>query len=224
MCFYMSDEKKQKKDFKVDKGNVNNVVFIKRDKDLNRLVGEKVDEKKILFRDEERNIIKDPYQAWYVEKNGDVNNISASVNVHVNGSEEERNNVGNSIDYAPIKRVVVPVNNVGYRSEEYDRILSTLNNNFPVKETCKTVPEHTDPLVNYYYTVFGQRLKSNLSDYMSAYKTIMENDGKFEKCIPVETMEGQNDFVLQPMYNYESNLTNGYNVAWEFIENPLAIY
>lgn len=226
IIFYCAKPTPPDTSFIITKDNVGNVKFIKRDPNLNKLIGKMIDEKSILFNEQQIKTMKNPYQAYYVGDDN-IKNISESVDIHVNGFPEEIETVGNAIPSVPVPKIKVPVNNYKYLSQEHNNILNDLSVDFPVKETCNTVPKNDNYLTNYYYDVYGNRIKSNMADYLAAYKTLIDNGmGTYKDnvCLPVTTMQGTNDFVIPQMYNYESTLTDAYNVDWSRIENPLSIY
>jgi hypothetical protein len=226
VIFWNSNEKQPDTSFKITKDNIGNIQFIKRDPNINKLIGKLIDEKAILYSDAQQKVMKNPYQAYYVDSDK-IQNISASVNTHVNGFPQEIETVGNAIPERKIPTIRVPVNNFQYQSQEYDDIMKKLTTNFPAENTCNTVPEKDNYLTNYYYDVYGNRIKANMADYQAAYNTLMdlEMGGIDDKvCLPVTTMKGGSDFVIPQMYNYESTLTDAYNVDWSRIENPLSIY
>ena len=158
-----------------------------------------------------------------------IDNFSLLNNTFINGFPLQNNTVGNAIPTTPLNEIMVPINNINhsYLSKENNQILNDLSANFPVKTDCDSVPEHEDTYVNYYYDVYGNRIKSKMTDYISAYNTLIDSGmGNHDDavCLPVKTMKGNDDFVIPQMYNYDSTLSNAYNVDWSRVVNPNTIY
>ena len=159
--------------------------------------------------------------------NNKADNFTLLVNTFVNGFSQQNNTVGNAIPTTPLNRIIVPVNNTSYLSKENNEILKDLSANFPTTTDCDSLPEHEDSFTNYYYDVYGNRIKSKMTDYISAYNTLINSGmGNHDDsvCLPVTTMKGNDDFVIPQMYNYDSTLSDAYNVDWTRIINPNTIY
>jgi hypothetical protein len=220
MYILIDDEKKE--NVKLD-----DLKFIKRNSNYNNLIGNIIDKKSILFNEKQIKSMKNPYQVYNVD--GKINNITDKLNnnmvdIHINGFKGNGNNV---IPSVPQHEISVPINNNQYIDVENTKILNNLSNNFPTKINCDSVSINDKRLDNYYYDLYGNRIQSTMNDYISAYNTLMDKnmgDHNDKICIPVKTLKGQSNFVIPNMYEYNSKLTDAYNIDYTRVINPLTIY
>ena len=221
MYILINNEKKE--NVKLD-----DLKFIKRNKNYNNLIGNIINEKSILFDEKQIKSMKNSYQAYNIN-NGNINNITDKLNnnmvdIHINGFKGNGNNVISSV---PQHKISVPINNNQYIDSENTKILNNLSYNFPTKINCDSVSINDKRLDNYYYDLYGNRIKSTMNDYISAFNTLMDKDmgGHNDKiCIPVKTQKGQSSFIIPDMYEYNNKLTDAYNIDYTRVINPLTIY
>ncbi len=209
--FLMKNEKCKLENFDID-----DLVVIKRTPEYSKLINGLIDEKSFIFDDEQIKVLKNPQQIFYTSDN--ANNIkNISQNVYLNCSKELEQDNENFLN-----------NPVDYSSKEYDKIEQMLYDdtqkligpNCYNTKVLNNIPLVKNYLQNYYQDLYGNKIQSNLSDYFTAYYTLINEDDNVG--LPVNTMLGHSNFVIPDQYKYDSKFTNAYNIDWDRIINPIS--
>ena len=119
-------------------------------------------------------------------------------------------------------------NLIDVSDNEYNKIKTKLKDdvNKLIGPNCSNVgvlknniPFATNYLKNYYKDIYGNRIEADLSDYFTAYYTLINSDENVG--FPVNTQIGHSNFIIPDQYNYDSNFTNAYNIDWDRIRKRL---
>jgi hypothetical protein len=198
--------------------NIDELKITKRNKTYENLIDKLIDDKSVLFTNDQIKIMKNNNQFYNVNKNDDVSNISQKV--YLDCKQNFDSNLNDNK-----KRVMKK-----YPNTEYDNITNQLDNNIVNSSSYKgnkiKVLENDNYLKNYYLDIFGNRVESNLEDYFANYYlTINDKYGEEPKeAIKVNTIEGNDNFIIPNQYNNNKHMTNAYNVDWSRIINPKTQY
>lgn len=204
---------------KIDNFNIDDLVIIKRTPEYSRLINKLIDDKSFIFNESQLKSLKNPQQIFKLSNDkNDITNISDMVyNDCMSDIKEQfsNNNENNDI----------------YNNDQYNNIKSQLENDIKniiepnctnVKVLQNNIPFSKNYLKNYYKDLYGNRVEADLKDYFIAYYTLInENDNVG---IPVNTQIGHSNFIIPDQYNYDSKLTNAYNIDWSRIINPLGYF
>jgi hypothetical protein len=201
---------------KLENFDIDDLVVIKRTPEYSKLINGLIDEKSFIFNDDQIKVLKNPQQIFYTSDN--ANNIeNISQNVYLNCSkelEQDNDNFSN--------------NPVDYSSNEYDKIEKMLYDDTKklIGANCyntsvlRDIPLVKNYLKNYYQDLYGNKVQTNLSDYFTAYYTLINEDE--DVGLPVNTLLGHSNFVIPDQYKYDSKFTNAYNIDWDRIINPIS--
>jgi hypothetical protein len=88
--------------------------------------------------------------------------------------------------------------------------------------TCKDVEILKNPkyLKNFYYDMYGNKIESNLQDYLVDYHFNYDD----KNCRSVNTIKGHSEFIIPNQYPTLKYQTNAYNIDWNRVINPLTYY
>lgn len=209
--------------------DIDDLVIIKRTPEYSKLIDGLIDEKSFIFSDKQMNVLKNPQQIFNIDvKNkNDIKNISDDV--YINCKDQLKNN---SFDYQDGTNNTENFQNfeniIDVSNKEYIDIKNTLKNDIeqPIGPNCFNtgVLKQNMPLIkkylnNYYQDLYGNKVIADLSDYFSAYYTLINNNDNVG--LPVDTLIGNSNFLIPDQYKYDSHLTNAYNIDWDRIINPI---
>ena len=211
--------------------NIDDLVVIKRTPVYSKLIDGLIDEKSFIFSDKELNVLKNPQQIFNVSNNtNDQPNIdNISNNVYLNCKNELKNfdfNNDNDNDNENDNENFENLINVS--SKEYTDIKNMLKNDIKqlIGPNCfntgvlkQNMPLIKNYLKNYYQDLYGNKIDADLSDYFTAYYTLINNDENYD--LPVNTLIGKSNFIIPDQYKYDSKFTNAYNIDWNRIINPI---
>jgi len=198
--------------------DIDDVVIIKRTPEYSKYINGLVDEKDFIFTKEQINILKNPQQIFNVTDNtNNIKNISEKIYKNCKGhlDNEVNSQLTNDI--------------ISTEDNEYNSIEKQLRDDIKVLTgpncTNTGVLRNDEPftknyLKNYYKDVYGNRVEANLSDYFTAYYTLINNDENVG--IPVNTQIGKSDFIIPDQYEYNKNFSNAYNIDWDRMINPIS--
>lgn len=209
--YQMKNEKCKLENFDID-----DLVVIKRTPEYSRLINGLIDDKSFIFNDDQIKVLKNPQQIFYTSDNAnDIKNISQ--NVYLNCSKELEQDNENFLD-----------NPVDYSNKQYDKIEQMLYDDTQklIGPNCyntnvlKDIPLVKNYLKNYYQDLYGNKVQTNLSDYFTAYYTLINEDENLG--LPVNTLLGHSNFIIPDQYIYDSKFTNAYNIDWSRLINPIS--
>ena len=198
--------------------DIDELVIIKRTPEYSNLIDKMIDEKSFIFTDEQIKVLKNPQQIFKITNNEqDIKNISDTIYTNCKGqfdneiSNGYNNNVIDTSDneYEKIKKMLK--DDINILTEPNCTNTGVLKNNIPFAKNY---------LKNYYKDLYGNRIEANLSDYFTAYYTLINSDENIG--FPVNTQIGHSDFLIPDQYNYDSHFTNAYNIDWDRIINPIS--
>lgn len=213
--YSLSHQKCQMENFDID-----DIVVIKRTPEYSNLIDNIVDEKSFIFNDQQLKVLKNPQQIFEVKSGNNTENIkNISDIVYTNCKGKFDNQVNNDFTDNPID----------VSDNEYIQIKNMLKNdiNQITEPNCfntgvlnSNIPNVKNYLKNYYQDIYGNKIDANLSDYFTAYYTLINQDNN--DGLPVNTMIGHSDFIIPDQYKFDSKLTNAYNIDWSRIINPIS--
>jgi hypothetical protein len=231
--------------------DIDKIHIIKREPEYQRLINKLIDEKRVIFNDEELKILKNKFQIYNVSDD-DIQNITKILMLNC---KKNLDTLNDNYEYTPQELQDVKYNL--YNNIEYNRILNNLSNNeedFYELDCENTKFLKCNNQKNYYYDLFGNNILSDTSQYMANYySTINSEDEKY--CVPVKTIpkkkpEGYNknqlpitdqpyfdnpfdihplnedytDYIIPVQHYNDINLTNIYNIDNSRVINPYTIY
>lgn len=219
MSTYYFNYNEYKTNCELEKFDIDNLVVIKRTPEYAKYINELIDEKSFIFTDEQLRSLKNPQQIFKLSNNNeDIKNISDMVYNNCNKELEFfKNNIYSYDD-----------DNIDVSDYDYDTIKNELKNDMQIitEPNCtnigvlkNNIPFAKNYLNNYYKDLYGNRIEANLSDYFTAYYTLMNSNDDIG--LPVNTQIGHSNFLIPEQYNYDSKFTNAYNIDWSRIINPL---
>lgn len=198
--------------------DIDDIYVIKRTPEYLKMINNMIDEKKFLLDNNELNIIKKPQQIFKLSDNN-KNIVNISKNIYEDCKTDININDFNDI---------TSDNNIDTSDDEYNKIYNLLKddiqnittpNESNIAILKNNLPFSKNYLKNYYKDFYGNIITSNLSDYFSAYYTLIDADDKYG--FPVKTKIGKSNFIIPDQYKNESNFTNAYNIDWSRIINPI---
>ena len=200
----------------IENFDIDNMVVTKRTPEYSKLINNLVDEKSFIFTDEQIKVLKNPQQIFNVTNNSnDITNISDIIYTDCKGNLD--NQVNQNYNDELIDVSDNEYNNI-QKMLKYD-INELIGPNCSNIGVLNDIPPNKNYLKNYYQDLYGNKIEANLSDYFSAYYTLInENDNVG---LPVNTLLGHSNFIIPDQYKYVNKLTNAYNIDWERIINPI---
>lgn len=207
-----SNNKCQLENFDID-----NLKIIKRTPEYSKLINNLIDEKSFIFTDSQIKSLKNPQQIFKLSNNNQtITNISDMVYNDCNVGLEFFTNTYNYSN-----------NPVDATDNQYEQIKTKLYNDInvipePNCDNINVLQKDTlgrDYLKNYYLDIYGNRIEADLTDYFTAYYTLINSDDNVG--LPVNTLLGKSNFIIPDQYNYQNKLTNAYNIDWSRIINPI---
>lgn len=216
--------------------DIDNLVVIKRTPEYSKLIDGLIDEKSFIFSDKQLNVLKNPQQIFDVKKNSNISNDNGnkldisniSDTVYINCKNQLKNNTfdfNNNVNDVNREKFN---NLIDVSSKEYIDIKNMLKNDIKqlIGPNCfntgvlkQNMPLIKNYLKNYYQDLYGNKIDADLSDYFTAYYTLINNDDNIG--LPVDTLIGNSNFIIPDQYKYDSHLTNAYNIDWNRIINPV---
>ena len=215
---YQSNYKENYEKCDLDNLDIDDVVIIKRTPEYSKYINGLIDEKDFIFTNEQIKVLKNPQQLFTVKNNkNDIKNISEKIYTNCKGHLD--NQVNNELNDNLIDVSDMNYNTIEKKLRDDIKILigpnytntGVLRNNEPFTKNY---------LKNYYKDLYGNRIESNLSDYFTAYYTLINSDGNVG--FPVNTQIGKSNFLIPEQYNYDKHFTNAYNIDWDRIINPIS--
>lgn len=196
----------------LDNFNIDNTYVIRRKPEYEKLIDKIINKKKIIFSDKEIEVLKNMNQIYKMKNDtgDDLQNISNKIYLNCFDDLDSENF---ELDEDA--------------NLEYDKIINefTKKINDTIEPNCINTGVLKDKkyLENYYLDLYGNKVKSSLSDYFVNYYSTIDDINQKE-CIPVETLIGQSNFIIPDQYNIEKYFTNAYNIDWSRIINPNTWY
>lgn len=180
-----------KKDEKKIKININDIEIVERNKEMEKYI-------KSLKNVDYDKINYNKFQFFNKRNN---KNITKDV---LNGNIENEITITEIMNTNPAKNVI-------------DSPLIDEN-----EITCKDVEVLKNPryLKNFYYDMYGNKIESNLQDYLVDYHFNYDD----KNCRSVNTKKGNSGFIIPNQYPTLKYKTNAYNIDWNRIINPLTYY
>jgi hypothetical protein len=201
--------------------NIDDLVVIKRTPEYSKYINKLIDEKSFIFNDQQLKVLKNPQQIFNLSNDQkDIKNISDIVYTDCNKELEFFNNSDNVYKYND--------DDINMFDNEYETIKNKLKKDIQIitEPNCTNtgvlkdnIPFSKNYLKNYYKDLYGNRIEANLSDYFTAYYTLINNDDNIG--LPVNTQIGHSNFLIPEQYNYDNKFTNAYNIDWSRIINPI---
>jgi hypothetical protein len=211
----------------IDNFDIDDLMIIKRTPEDSKLINSLIDKKKFIFSDKELKVLKNPQQIFNISNDKqNIENISNTVylnckndfdsnlNINKEDNDDDNNNDNDLINVS---------------DKEYNNIVNMLKNDIKqfIGPNCfntgvlkKNIPLIKNYLKNYYRDLYGNKIEADLSNYFTAYYTLInEND---DIGLPVNTLIGKSNFIIPDQYNHNSHFTNAYNIDWERIINPIS--
>jgi hypothetical protein len=212
----------------LDNFDIDNMLVIKRTPEYSNLINKLIDDKSFIFNEEQIKILKNQQQIFNIKKNKEQDVID---------------NISNIIYQSTDKLDNIPINNnpnnqniqtdfgdeiIDLSNKEYQKITNMLKNDIEqiiepnsfntgvLKNDIEQIKNYLD---NYYQDVYGNRVDASLKDYFIAYYTLINSNDNVG--FPVNTQIGKSNFLIPDQYQFNSHLTNAYNIDWNRIINPL---
>lgn len=199
-----------------DNLNINDIVIIQRPKEYQQYINDMIDDKKFLFTEDELRILKNKNQIYKViDNNGKKDIINISYPIKTCLDTTQNNDIEEHFNTDIIEEDSI-YNEISKDMKTKIKTFDFSCNNFNVLKNDKY-------LKNYYYDVYGNRIKSSLLDYFTDYYTTVNTDDP-SQCLPVDTMIGSSDFVIPDQFNVEKYFTNAYNIDYSRVVNPLTYW
>lgn len=194
--------------------NINQLEIIKRSPEKQKLIEKILKEKKEIFTDEEIKALENKFQ-FYDLNNNKIMNITDEI---LKKENDKKTNNYQNID----ENNNITIEGNIYTNPAYNDILNNLNDKNKI--SCQNIGVLKNPLYlkNYYYDMYGNKIKSSLKDYINDYYTRIDNDDNEGQ--KVEIIKGKNNFIIPDQYKKLKYLTNAYNIDWSRIINPLTVY
>ena len=190
--------------------DIDKLEIIKRTEAYQDLINKLINEKKTFFTPHEIEIMKNKFQ-FYNTENG-INNITDDIlkTYYNNNNNNNLQNIDNNISIT---------GNI-YTNPTFNDIL----NNIPHEKTCKNVKvlQNKNYLNNYYYDMYGNKIKASLKDYVNDYDIRIDNNNNEGQ--KVEIIKGSNNFIIPNQYHIYKYATNAYNIDWNRIIHPLTVF
>lgn len=206
--------------------DIDDLVIIKRTPEYSKLIDGLIDEKSFIFSDKQINVLKNPQQIFNVDVKNNIDIKNISDDVYLNCKTQLKNN---SFDFPHSDNNIENFDNIiDVSNKEYMDIKNMLKNDIEqlIGPNCyntgvlrQDIPTIKKYLNNYYQDLYGNKIVADLSDYFSAYYTMINNDDNIG--LPVNTLIGNSNFLIPDQYKYDSHLTNAYNIDWNRIINPI---
>ena len=200
--------------------NIDDLIVIKRTPEYSKLINKLIDEKSFIFNEDQLKSLKNPQQIFKLSNNNqDIKNVSDIVYIDCNKELEFFKN-SNTYDYLD--------NNIDTSDNDYEQIKNKLKKDISIitEPNCtnigvlkNNIPFSKNYLKNYYKDLYGNRVEADLSDYFTAYYTLINSDDNVG--LPVNTQIGHSNFIIPDQYNYDNKFTNAYNIDWSRIINPI---
>lgn len=213
--YNLSEKKCQLENF-----NIDDMMVIKRTPEYSKLINKLIDEKSFIFNEDQLKALKNPQQIFKLSNNNkDIKNISDIVYTDCNKELDFFKNL-NTYEYLD--------NNIDPFDNEYEQIKHKLKKdiNIITEPNCtnigvlkNNIPFSKNYLKNYYKDLYGNRIEAELSDYFTAYYTLINLDDNVG--LPVNTQIGHSNFIIPDQYDYDNKFTNAYNIDWSRIINPI---
>ena len=213
--YNLSEKKCQLENF-----NIDDMMVIKRTPEYSKLINKLIDEKSFIFNEDQLKSLKNPQQIFKLSNNNkDIKNISDIVYTDCNKELDFFKNL-NTYEYLD--------NNIDPFDNEYEQIKNKLKKdiNIITEPNCtnigvlkNNIPFSKNYLKNYYKDLYGNRVEADLSDYFTAYYTLINSDDNVG--LPVNTQIGHSNFIIPDQYDYDNKFTNAYNIDWSRIINPI---
>lgn len=194
--------------------NLDDLEIIKRPDNYQNLINKLIDDKKYLFTDEEIEIMKNKFQ-FYETKDGTKNITDEILKKFYFNKKEDILNKENFKNNITIQENI-------FTNVANNDILNGLNNENTIDCDDVEVLKNPNYLKNYYYDMYGNRIKASLKDYINDYSIRIDN--KNNEGQKVEVIEGKNNFIIPDQYHILKYQTNAYNIDWSRIINPLTVY
>lgn len=223
----------------LDNFDIDDLVVTKRTPEYSNLINKMIDDKSFIFTKEQVEVLKNPQQIFKLTKsdnsnsnsNSNISNISDMVYINC------KNNLDNQLDneyFSPNSQNNIPrqfdnddiLNDVS--DLQYEKIKKNLKNDISnigditiqsIGAIDPTIPFNKNYLNNYYLDIYGNRVNAKLSDYIAGYYTLINQNN--DVGLPVKTQIGHSNFIIPDQYNYDKHFTNGYNIDWDRIINPI---
>ena len=186
---------------------IDNMEVVKREKEYEKYINTLIDEKKAYYSPEELKSLKNKFQI-FLTKHGIKNITFDFLNRDEKKDIHNKIEITENINNNPTKNVIL---------KKFDEKLD-----FDCEDL--KVLENEQYLKNYYYDMYGNKIKSNLKDYFVAYQTLIDNKDANNKCFKVDVLKGESGFIIPDQYPTLKYETNAYNIDWSRIINPLTYY
>jgi len=224
--------------------DIDDLVVIKRTPEYSKLIDGLIDEKSFIFTDKQLNVLKNPQQIFNVSNNDykqilshqsedklNISNISDDVYIDCkkqlgdNTFDFDNSDTNINVNDTNIENFD---NLLDVSGKEYTDIKDMLKNDIKqlIGPNCfntgvlkQNMPSISNYLKNYYQDIYGNKISASLSDYFTAYYTLINNNDNVG--LPVNTLTGNSNFIIPDQYNYDSHFTNAYNIDWNRIINPI---
>jgi hypothetical protein len=231
--------------------DIDKIHIIKREPEYQRLINKLIDEKRIIFTDDEIKILKNKFQIYNISDN-DIQNITKIV---MGNCKNNFNNLNDDYIHTPEELEDVKYNIIN--NLEYNRILADLDSdekNFYDLNCENTKFLNLNNQKNYYYDLFGNNILSDTKQYLANYYSTINSDNN-KYCVPVKTIPTKkpqaynkndlpitakpafsNPYHIQPLddvytnyiipiqYYNDIDQTNIYNIDNSRVINPYTIY
>ncbi len=197
--------------------NLNDIVIINRSNEQEKLLDKLINQKKILFTNDEINTLKEDTQFYDVSNDNNIINITKDIDNDFTKQNNANKNIINKNLNQINQNNIVDIIDLPFVASGAKPIINDCNDVITNDLTASNN-------LNYYYRdIFGDKIHATMDDYVTAYNTtIDETNPKY--AIPVEIIKGKNWFILPNQYATEKYWTNAYNVDYSRIINPALIY
>ena len=205
-------EKFQSKNTPID-FNIDELEIIKRTPEYLKFIDNLINKKKDLFTDKELEILKKEYQ-FYI-KNNKIQNISNNIYNNYLVNDTDNDDIFSN-EYDDI---------FAYNNIVYNKIYKNLKKdvkNININNNDILVLNDDKYLKNYYWDIYGNKIKSNMIDYFTDYYSTIHKNPK--ECKSVDTIKVASNFIIPDQYENNKDLTDAYTIDFSRIINPLTIY
>ena len=191
--------------YEKNKLDVEDLSIIYRDKEKRNLISDLLENKRKYFTEDEIKALENKNQFFENDNN---------ITKNVLKIEQDKNPIEEKNDIGIIRTINT--------NPSFNVILNNFNEEKELDYADVEFLKNKDQN-NYYYDIFGNRIKASMKDYFADYLTNIDVENP-KVCIHVDIKQGESGMIIPDMYPLWKYQTNAYNIDWSRIINPMTIY
>ncbi len=222
---------------KIDDFDIDDIVVTKRTPEYSNLINDLINDKSFIFTDDELKVLKNPQQIFKLSDQNNLSNLSKLTQANLTPDIKNisdmiyidcKNQLDSQLSNEYFSSNIFDDDIIDVSDKQYEKIKKKLKDDISIMKPidCNTVgvldpniPFNRNYLDGYYLDIYGNKIDAKLSDYIGAYRTLINQDNNIG--LPVNTLIGHSNFIIPDQYNYDKHFTNAYNIDWDRIINPL---